>query len=243
LNGNVWGPFPHTSTYQEIQKMLLFFLRVLCCNAESTSSKATDVESTDIEAANAETAAARVPSWSWCWNVDVYVNDSSGWIVQRTKAGWEVRPNLSGPVMFTANVVTRRPPKSGWTVVEAESSTLNVFSVSMPFRFQSWPNVASWPSRIHGATLTPLMSGIRRLGERCSISSRAEVGKGTGSDHSTPLISTEADVENPTTHTARGAMSLTEGEVGDCDWPPRTTSQRGTSTEMLERASSARPNK
>jgi len=289
LNGNVWGPFPHTSTYREIQNLLLFFLRFLGCNTESTSCKAPvalDELNAQIAAASAhkresidnddfdgakkhhlqlklleekrvvllkvveaaaietisETTGAEIATWSWWWDVDVYVNDSSGWIVQRTKAGWEARPNLSGPVTFTvpASSITRHPPSFGWTTVEAESSALRVSSVSVPFRFQSWPGVSSCPSRIYGAALTLLMSVIGKLGECCSP--RPEAGKDAGSDLSTPLISTEGlTFPHPTTLAGRTSMSLTEDEAGRRSWPTRMPSQQGRYTEMPERAFSARP--
>jgi hypothetical protein len=39
-----------------------------------------------IEPISATTGAENA-TWSWWWCVDVYVNDSSGWIIQRTSAG------------------------------------------------------------------------------------------------------------------------------------------------------------
>jgi hypothetical protein len=187
-----------------------------------------------------ETTGAETATWSWWWSVDVYVNESSGWVIQRTSTGWEARPELSGNSKLTSNGVTRYPPSSGWTAVDAGPSTAKMSSVCVPLRFQSWPDVSSWPSRIHGAMLAPLVSVIRGLWEQYSPNLGA-AAKGLGSDLATPLISTEADVENPTMRAGRESMSLTEGDVQDWDWPPKTPSQRDSYMEMPERASSARP--
>ena len=288
LNGNVWGPFPYTSTYRHVYNLLLFCVRCLPWSAESAAVKATvtvdelnaqivavserkqkSIAINDFDHAKkhhlqlevleeekvvllkalaapaietiSETTGAETATWSWWWSVDVYVNDTSGWIIQRTSTGWEARPELSGNSKFASNGVTRYPPSSGWTAVDAGPSTAKMSSVCVPLRFQSWPDVSSWPSRIHGVMLAPLISVIRGLWEQCSPNPKA-VAKGLGSDLATPLVPTEADVENPTIHPGRRTTPQTEGEFGDWDYmPPRMSSHRGSYVEMPERASSARP--
>ena len=190
-----------------------------------------------------ETAAAETDTWSWWWCVDVYVNDSSGWIIQRTSAGWEACPKLSALPHFKVDGPSRYPPSSGWTAVDASSSTapVDVSSVRLPFRFQSWPDVSSWPSQIYGTIVAPPVSVIRGLWEQRNPDLGA-VAKGLGSDLSAPLVSTEADAENPAMCAGRRTMSQTEGEFGERNYvPPRMPSRRGSDVEMPERASSARP--
>ena len=120
-------------------------------------------------------------------------------------------------------------------------SSWYVSSVRLPFRFQSWPDVSSWPSRIYGTILAPPVSVIRGLFEQRNPDLGA-VAKGLGSDLSVPLVSTEVDAENPAMCAGRRTMSQTEGEFGERDYvPPRMPSRRGSDVEMPERASSARP--
>jgi hypothetical protein len=75
-----------------------------------------------------------VTSRSLFWDVTVYVNDTSGWVLRRTSLGWEIAPNLSSEAQYVAKGATTYPPKSGWETVESASS--NISSVSVPFRWQ-----------------------------------------------------------------------------------------------------------
>ena len=80
-----------------------------------------------------------VTSPSLFWDVTVYVNDTSGWVLRRTSLGWEIAPNLSADAKFVAKGANPYPPKSGWVTVEPASSMVDVSSATAPFRWQGRP--------------------------------------------------------------------------------------------------------
>jgi hypothetical protein len=157
LNGHVWGPFPHTNTYREIYNLLSWCTHhiyvQLCCsgwNAKQTSSvfegADANVKSDDEGVNHSGDASLKtknipkavdpgVTSRSLFWDVTVYVNDTSGWVLRRTSLGWEIAPNLSSEAKFVAKGATTYPPKSGWETVEP-SSMVNISSVNLPLRWQ-----------------------------------------------------------------------------------------------------------
>jgi len=158
LNGHLWSPFPHTNTYQEMYILLLWcahhiYARLFCkCwDAKQTPSDAEGVDAKvecDNEGAdgnglvdlkinnNAESGRHRgVTSWSPLWDVPVYVNDTSGWVLRRTSNGWEIAPTMSADANFIAKGATPYPPNSGWETVQP-SSTVDISSISVPFRWQ-----------------------------------------------------------------------------------------------------------
>jgi len=161
LNGNVWGPFPHTNTYQGVYNFILWCAHhiyvQLCCSGRNAKQRSSDSEGADAKVKSNDEGANHsgsdglktknipeaglhpgVTSWSLFWDVTVYVNDTSGWVLRRTSLGWEIAPNMSADAKFVAKSDTPLPPKSGWESVEA-SSMVNISSINVPLRWQGRP--------------------------------------------------------------------------------------------------------
>jgi hypothetical protein len=148
LNGHVWGPFSHTNTYREMYNLLLWCSHCvyvcLRCSSWNFCQTFSDSEGVDAKVKSDDEGADHpepglqtgVISWSLFWDVTVYVNDTSGWVLRRTSLGWEIAPNLSSEAKYVAKGATTYPPKSGWETVESASSIVNISSVSVPLRWQ-----------------------------------------------------------------------------------------------------------
>ena len=126
----------------------------MCCSGSNAKEASSDSKSTDAkvksdnEGADHELNDAaesglhpNVPSWSLFWDVTVYVNDKSGWVLRRTSLGWEIAPNWSADAKYIVKDATPYPPKSGWETVEPASSMVNISSISVPLRWQGRPTM------------------------------------------------------------------------------------------------------
>jgi hypothetical protein len=73
-------------------------------------------------------------NFSFWWRKEVYINDTSGWILRRTTQGWEILPDLSGkPAEFLAEGDSVSPPNSGWVTRSNQETT--ELATRQPFRW------------------------------------------------------------------------------------------------------------
>jgi hypothetical protein len=162
LNGTIWEPFPNTNTYRSVYNLLSLCARrvhvwVACADRDTgKASLGVDHDRSavaEISSGFGYAATSSMTSWSPWWDVAVFVNDTSGWILRRTAAGWEIAPSWSAGAEFVAKGATRHPPSSGWETVDSDLSMVDISSVSVPLRLKSGPVVPSSAPAEGGAGL------------------------------------------------------------------------------------------